>query len=491
MMESAKKKNVILLTLEYLRADKIGILGYEKKTTPNLDVIFKRGILFSRAYSVSSWTAPSISALLTSTYPLMYDGDVTMNKRTSIAEVLRNNGYTTIGLPFHPFLSSFYGYDKDFDRFKDGIKEKNTKGMKPIPTALNKIRKYIRKVSYKFDKLFKSREKTSLYKIWRTIKILNSGFTLSKMALSDYPKIGERLNKEILMQLKNAHQPFFLWAHYLDTHPPLLPPKKFSRGIGILSKIMVNVKRSIAMFENREDAFKPKDLEKLSNLFDMEVKYLDFCIKNLIDELNDLGVLENTYVIITADHGTQFLEHGRIENAIELYQELVHIPLFIMGPDIPCKVIERPVSHIDVSPTILDLLNIDKPKSFLGKNLLSNDTNAREEIGVFCEEGQSERGESIQTELGIIKLNKKSMKIAYITENRSYIFRNNGKNELYDLIKDPMERNNIINEEREMAEKFLEKIKGHLKVITSRNKDDDIINVKKVIKKLKYRGRIK
>ena len=344
---------------------------------------------------------------------------------------------------------------------------------------------------YKFDKLFSAKEKSILYKIWTLVKILRIVFIVSKIALSDkrkkYPKMSERLNKEILSHAKNAHQPFFLWAHYLDTHPPFLPPKNFSRDIGMLSRIVVNVKQRIAMFENREDAFKPKDLEKLSDLFDMEVEYFDFWIKNLIDELNDLGLLENTYVIITADHGTQFLEHGRIHNELELYQELVHVPLFIMGPDIPCKEIERPVSHIDVSPTILDLLNIEKPKSFIGKSLLNNDMNDGAEIGVFCEEGQSERGEAFQTEPGIIKLSRKSMKIAYITKNRSYIFRNNGEDELYDLIKDPLERENIINEEREMAEKCLEKIKEHLKEITYKGKGKEIVNIKRAIKKLKYR----
>ncbi len=494
MESSKKKKNVILLTVECLRADRIGTFGYDKKTTPNLDELFKRGILFSRAYSASSWTAPSINALLTSTYPFMYEGDVTMNKRTSIAEVLRDNGYTTIGLPFHAYLSSFFGYDKGFDIFKDGIKEKgNTKEIDSNSEALKyKIRRYIRMKFYKFDKLFSEKEKSILYKIWTSIKILRIVFVVSKIALSDkrkkYPKMGERHNKEILSHAKNAHQPFFLWAHYLDTHPPFLPPKNFSRDIGILSKIIVNVKQRIAMFENREDAFKPKELEKFSDLFDMEVEYLDFWVKTLIDGLDDLGLLENTYVIVTADHGTQFLEHGRIHNELELYQELVHVPLFIMGPGIPCEVIERPVSHIDVSPTILDLLNIDKPPSFLGKSLLNNDMGDRREIGVFCEEGQSERGEAFQTEPGIIKLNKGSMKIAYITENRSYIFRNNGKDELYDLIKDPKERNNIIDEKQEEAEMMLKKINEHLRELTS--KKDESINIKRAIKKLKYGGRI-
>ncbi|NAT10290.1 hypothetical protein C4E22_01845 [ANME-1 cluster archaeon AG-394-G06] len=497
MESSKKKKNVILLTVECLRADRIGTFGYEKKTTPNLDELFKRGLLFSRAYSASSWTAPCINALLTSTYPFMYDGDVTMNKRTSIAEVLRNNGYTTIGLPFHAYLSSFFGYDKGFDTFKDGIKEKgNTKEIDSNSEALKyKIRRYIRMKFYKFDKLFSAKEKSILYKIWTSVKILRIGLVISKIALLDkrkkYPKMGERLNKEILSLLKNAHQPFFLWAHYLDTHPPFLPPKNFSRDIGMLSKIIVNVKQRIAMFENKEDAFKPKDLEKLSNLFDMEVEYLDFWIKNLMGELDYLGLLKDTYVIITADHGTQFLEHGRIHNELELYQELVHVPLFIMGPGIPCKEIELPVSHIDVSPTILDLLNINKPMGLLGKSLLNNGMNDRGGIGVFCEEGQSERGEAFQTEPGIIKLNKESMKIAYITKNRSYIFRNNGEDELYDLIKDPRERNNIINEEREMAEKCLEKIKEHLKEITYKGKSKEIVNIKRAIKKLRYgKGRI-
>lgn len=484
-MDLSEKKNIILITLECLRADRISILGYKKKTTPNLDKIFKEGILFSRAYSVSSWTAPAINALLTSTYPFMYDGDITMNKRLSLAEVLKDNGYTTIGITFHPYLSFLFGYDKGFDVFKDGITEKGKAKRSMFSSLKYEVLRCVRTIFFKLEK--KCKKIHILYRGWIIIKILRILVQYTRMTLSDFPELGEKINREILHHLKDTQQPFFVWAHYSDTHIPFLPPKKFSSDVGTLSKVMINVKARAAMFEHREDTFRPNDLEKYSDLFDMEVKYLDFCIKNLINELDHLGFLENTYIIITADHGMQFLEHGRIHNSIELYQELVHVPVFVTGPAIPHSVVTHLVSHIDIPPTILWLLSIDKPKTFVGENILDSN---RIRPGVFCEEGQTERGEAFQKEPGTIKLDKENMKIAYITQDRSYIFRNNGEDELYDLIKDPMEKNNIINEEKETAEKLLKRIKMHLEEISSRKEEEEIININRAIKKLRSYGKV-
>jgi len=116
--------NVILITIDCLRADHVGSLGYARPTTPHIDAIARRGTIFTQALSNGPKTSASFPSILTSTYPLMYGGTAYLAEdRTSIAEVLKNHGYSTVAFHSNPFLSSSYGYNKGFDTFWDAIQE--------------------------------------------------------------------------------------------------------------------------------------------------------------------------------------------------------------------------------------------------------------------------------------------------------------------------------------------------------------------------------
>lgn len=113
-------KNVILITIDCLRADHVGCLGYDRPTTPNIDELAEAGVLFTQAFSQGSKTATSFPALLASTYPLMFEGYKRISEpRKMISEVLKENGYTTAAFHSNPTLSSYFNYDRGFDTFED------------------------------------------------------------------------------------------------------------------------------------------------------------------------------------------------------------------------------------------------------------------------------------------------------------------------------------------------------------------------------------
>ena len=131
--------NLILITVDCLRADHLSCLGYSKQTTPNLDNVASDGVLFSQAISVSHWTTPSFLSIFTSTYPLMYGGQLYITKlRTNVAEVLKEHGYHTAAFHSNPWLSSHWGYQRGFDTFDYTIQKSRRRSLLSRPKELGK-----------------------------------------------------------------------------------------------------------------------------------------------------------------------------------------------------------------------------------------------------------------------------------------------------------------------------------------------------------------
>ena len=131
--------NLILITIDCLRADHLSCLGYPKKTTQNLDYFASKGVLFSQAISVGNWTPSSFIAILTSTFPLMHGGWFDISKRgITLAQVLKEHGYHTAAFPSNIWLSSYFGYHRGFDVFDDIISKTTPRNLLRKPKALVK-----------------------------------------------------------------------------------------------------------------------------------------------------------------------------------------------------------------------------------------------------------------------------------------------------------------------------------------------------------------
>ncbi len=404
--------NVILITIDCLRADHLGCMGYHRNTSPFLDKLAKKGLFFKNAFSNGPNTRHSVPSFLSSTYPLLFN-DEALGKgfhkgRKSIAEVLKNHGYTTGGIHSNPYVSKFYKYDRGFDYFNDFLIGRVEEDIK---------RKTLTK---KYHELMKGVRALFFHQLPH--------------------ETGKNINKETFQWLEQIREPFFLWIHYMDVHMPFVPPNRHLKKINVKTyshykKIWMGKK--INDIKSR-DKISESQLKDYINLYDGSIRYTDEIIETLINKIEKN--YPETIFIITSDHGEEFREHGDLSHIEKLYDELLHIPLIFYGKNIKNKIVEKPISLLDLAPTLLSFLGIKEKKSFQGKNFLDS------EDYIIAE-----------------ALGKK--RITAYRDKEWKLISDGNKKELYNLREDPKEKNNIFTneEKKEIIKKLEQKILDHIK----------------------------
>lgn len=417
-----------------MRADRLGCLGYSKKITPNLDYLASAGALFTQAISVGSWTAPSFISMFTSTYPLMYGGRLYItNSRTTLAQVLKEHGYHTAGFHSNPLMSSYNGYHKGFDTFDDNIT--NQKSYKSL---MRKPKDLVKRIIGTNSKLYEFAARPYL-----------------AMAGNPYPS-AKALNEQAVWWLNDKPNNFFLWIHYMDCHVPYLPASRFTSPLKRYRVLSLHRKA-----HHSPDSLSPQELNRFIDLYDAKVSYVEQAIGSFLHVLKGSNILDNTFVIITADHGEQFREHGNTGHGIHLYDELIHVPLIIAGPGLESRVINQQVSLLDLAPTILDMLNVEKPKAFLGRSLLPLITGKTKlgDLTAITEDANMESGfTGIRPRADL----SKGKKISLRTGRYKYVYIRDNQDELYNLESDPKEVQNIVDVEPAIATELRNRIMAHI-----------------------------
>lgn len=434
--------NIILITIDCLRADHIGCLGYSKNTTPNIDKLARRGALFTCAISNGPTTHLSFPAIFTSTYPLMHeikDREISLNENyITLAEVLRRAGYSTWGfLSSNPFLSSHFRYNTGFEYFDENKKSTRQAEWKEFQKIMYEIQRHLCRLSGKYCSI-----RALLYCTTRA----------SKNATYYYP-IAEIINEKVLSKLRNSlTNRFFLAIHYMDAHTPYLEAVQH----------LLEPRNSIYLFReslkihykttHNPSSITDEDRHMAILLYDAAIQYVDRHISALLRELEKEGIgLDNTYVIITSDHGEGFGEHGFFSHKEFLYDELLHVPLIICGPNIKPKIIDNLIGLIDIAPTILDLAGLKIPKSFLGRSFapLLLEDEEREIRGYVISEG-------------VIRLSCRTRNWKYIVS----LSNNKVREELFNLKSDPAETKNVIKEYENYVKYFRSCLYKHLSYIS-------------------------
>ncbi|EMR73863.1 arylsulfatase A family protein [Thaumarchaeota archaeon SCGC AB-539-E09] len=423
-------ENVVLITIDSLRTDHIGVYGYHKETTPNLDRFAEESVIFSNAFTNGAHTAISFPSILTSAYGSMYGGyGYLSTERLSIAEWISKQGYTTAAFHSNPYLSSTYNYDKYFDVFYDSLFSKAS--------------------SLSFKILIKLVELAQENKIIRNIipyilKILRC-FKPYKLPYED----AQQITQKVIRWLEKRDKKFFLWVHYMDTHWPWLSHQSLSSE-KINSKDAYNIWWKMLIDPS---AITNEELTNITDLYDGEIKYLDHVLGNLFNNLKKMDIYDNSIIIVTSDHGEELGDHGDIgHHNAKLYEEIIHIPLMIRfsRKKNSGKKIDNLVSLLDIAPTVADFLGSKIPDEWMGNNLipiLTNDTN--EASNGVISEGKIKRG-----------LNT----LSYRSKKWKYIFNEaNNKHELYAIIHDPKEKQNLSALKPNVVQKFRTIIYEHLK----------------------------
>jgi arylsulfatase A-like enzyme len=373
--------NIFLITIECFRND-----YFNKKNAPFL-YRFKKAY-FKRAYSTSTWTAASLKSILTSTYPLMHGEFIGLPEELiTLPEILKKEGYKTGGfVKGIPFLSSYWNFDKGFDYY-DEKEEKERK---------DRLRKIKKRVFERFEFLRK------IYNLlWLAIKFSSEKSRDEKKLEGFFSFIGKNKNKKI-----------FSWIHLQDSHEPY-PNKN-------LFKLIKSEKNRI---KEKKDLSK-NDIKLIREQYRKGLRKADNNVGRIIGGLKDLGVYENSLVIICGDHGQEIFERKNFGHRPNFYEENINVPLIVNSKEIKKKEWDKPVSLIDIPTTILDILKIRKPGQFLGGNLFKD---SREVISEDARKGKFFPAGPL---LKATKYNFDYERVALI-EKKKYVYRKDGEDGFY------------------------------------------------------------
>jgi arylsulfatase A-like enzyme len=378
---SPARPNVVLISIDTLRADHLGAYGYARATSPSIDALAADGVLFESAVSPSSWTLPAHASMLSGVSPYRH-GAVTSATRIRddvplAAEMLRAHGYRTVGLVNAPFVSRDYGFARGFERFEQRFEHKR-----------------------------------------RDVAARHAA---------------------VLAAVRALEPPFFLFLHYMDVHSPYRPPKGFNRfardrrSTAVFKSLgqrgFLGVQREIRTGRLRvsED-----EVQRLVDLYDGEVLAMDAKVGEIVAAVRSR--YPDTVFIVTADHGEEFLEHGSIGHSETLYEEVLRVPLIVAGPGIARGVrVAAQVSLLDVVPTVLELVGAPARAGLDGASLaaaLRGEALARDGDALVALQTSSHDGKA-----ALRGVRSPARKILH--DDRS------GRGELYDLARDPGERTNL------------------------------------------------
>jgi arylsulfatase A-like enzyme len=421
--------NVLLIVLDDVRAASLSLYGHNRPTTPNLDRLARKGLVFSEARSTAPWTLPSHASMMTGRWPheLSVGPDLPLDGTfPTLAEVLGREGYATAGFVANTiYCNALHGMGRGFARYED-IYENQT-------------------VS-----LFEIVRSTGLGR--RVIQVL--GYPISGgIGETSVRKTAAMLNRDVLGWLagRPADRPFFVFLNYYDAHSPYLFPDDTAPRFGMaalpLAEQVEIDKRfwDVAAGKPVPAAVSSQQIVNegytlFQDSYDSCIAYLDRQVGLLLDEIERRGLLENTLVIVTSDHGEQFGERGLLGHGVSLYRREVHVPLVVIPPSrtSTAKVVNQPVSNREVAATVAEWVELGPRNPFTGRSLTRFLDDRREPppetSTVLCEVQHIEtipRRAEIPSTLGPVT--------SLVSRDRVYICSDGGREELYDLLHDDLE----------------------------------------------------
>jgi arylsulfatase A-like enzyme len=442
---TAARANIVLIVLDTLRQDHLGTYGYRRRTSPTIDRIAEEGVVFETAYTTAPWTLPGHASLFTGTHTTTHEADhghlhLAAAKRT-LAEILSESGYRTAGFSANPWLSPISGLEQGFERFE-------YLGTQTTTSAL-------------FLNLVKERAR-------------------SLITGSAHRDLGaENVNTHLLRWLEKVRHgdaPFFVFTNLMEVHEPYgtVPEPFFSAFLDhpLPRDIGREWVRETPLFLCRDcqgtsEGFEagPTEppqcvdgrwrlsatrLEATKALYDAGILYVDHQIERIYNALESAGILDETILIITSDHGESLGERGDMGHGTLLHETVLKVPLIMRYPPVfPQGLrVSRPVSLIDVLPTIEHILGL--PRSVL------NDAVSLAPGGELTARPERVLAEYFPLEENVWKTMGRRFNCDYHVAGRSsaslqrgpfkYIWSSTGEQELYNLRTDPTEMENLARE---------------------------------------------
>ncbi len=369
---------LVLVTVDCFRADHAGWLGYQRPTTPFLDSLAGKSLVFEKAIVAGLPTYYSLPAILASRHPLVLGRDLVglAPGEVTLTSILREQGYATGAfVAGNPYLSPNFGYDSGFDVFEDfaggANREVDTSAeahdqIESSPRSWKQVLK--RNVNRRLRSLSYGVGQGGLYEdmyfdyCQRQCPPCDSWETLRR-----FPAADEIVDHACQWLSRNQGRPFFLWLHFMDPHAPYYPRAESIRAMG--ERADPARARYVNAYWNRSDLGEERLMSKrreIVSLYDAGIRSVDGQIERLMQFLSRGRFGNECVFALTADHGEAFLEHGNRYHAPAAAEELIRVPLLIHAPDAIAHRIGAPFSLLHLAPTLLEALGISVPPEFRG-----------------------------------------------------------------------------------------------------------------------------
>jgi len=369
------KRSLVLVTVDCLRADHTGFMGYPRPTSPFLDELARETLVFPRAIVTGAPTYYSFPGLLASRYPLSLGREVVGSApgEATLTTALLAAGYRTAAfLAANPYLSARFGYEQGFETFLDfgsatgdgrggrGAINKNHRGF------TTKLNQRISKLAHALAPLGKLYAEAYFQYCQRISGAARENWE----SLRRFPSADFIVDQACDWLRTAGGQPFFLWLHFMDPHAPYYPTPQALAAMGN------NISPIRAHYLN--ESWKRGDIgahrlrgyrDEIVNLYDAGIRWVDMQLARLADFLRASSLWDSCVFVATADHGEEFLDHGGVfHSPARQYQEMLHVPLLIRVPGVEKKLSAAPFSLLHLAPTILDAMGIDAPPEFAGRS---------------------------------------------------------------------------------------------------------------------------
>jgi arylsulfatase A-like enzyme len=399
------KPNIILIMVDALRADRLSCYGYGPQISPNIDALAGDAIRFETCIAQASWTKPSTATLFTSLYPsshqAIYKSNMLPDPVVSIAELLSAEGYFALGFANNANITPIFNFGQGFDEY------------------------IFLKPSY----FFMSPESGFQLTAYNQLRLIRERFVSQAKHVYHYYQDAQVVNKNVISWLeKLQHGRFFTFIHYMETHDPYFVHPYNGVGYARVSNPKPN----------------PSVAGLYSETYDGELRYVDQAVGDLCRWLKNRDLYDDALIILTADHGQEFYEHGGWWHGTTLYEEQIHVPLIVKLPrgQGAGTTDGRMVRILDIAPTITTLVGISPHPSMQGLSFLSSSSSpwpGAEEV--FSEEDHE--GNVIRS------LRTRTWKFIQANPNNP---RGLPEVALFHLEEDPVELNNLAAQRQDLVE---------------------------------------
>jgi arylsulfatase A-like enzyme len=399
-------RNVILLVMDACRADRLSLYGNPRRTSPYMDELATRAVVYDRAYSQAPWTPASMASIFTGTYQSVHqlitspedmarrEFGILSPELETMAEMFKAQGFRTVAISSQPWISPLTGFDRGFDEFH----------------------------------------------------IIAD--------LSDPHETDRVMQHGLEWVTRNRAERFFMYLHVMNPHDPYEPPppfdrvwwqrpmpQKFAQTLGWKPRDKWNFMTKI-LPQPGPNHTTPEDVEYLETMYDSDVTYVDWCVGTMARQIRDMGLLEDTLIVLTGDHGESFNEHGVFGHGDNIHNEQIHVPLILINPRLfpRQRRVEAPVESISLFSTLASLIGSKRSAQLSaqlqGENLLSGPLK-----GAAYTEGKGVKLLRLQTaEWGLIASDSLS------------------DFQLYDLVNDPGETVNLYTQKPQIAQELARKL---------------------------------